>query len=95
MKFDLAALLSLSRPLRAGRGLAVAANSVFPFAVRFLIPPQPFLPLLPRAALFSYTPFGVGAARVVTQPGAGGGPGKFEGFRFAPPMGYDPAPLRG
>ena len=31
MKFDLAALLS--RPLRAGRGLAVAANSVCPFAV--------------------------------------------------------------
>ncbi len=37
MKFDLAALLSLSRPLRTGRGLAVAANSVCPFALlRFL-----------------------------------------------------------
>ena len=37
MKFNLAALLSLSRPLRTGRGLAVAANSVCPFALlRFL-----------------------------------------------------------
>ena len=33
MKFDLAALLSLSRPLGAGRGLAVAANSVCPCTV--------------------------------------------------------------
>ena len=39
MKFDLAALLSLSRPLWAGRGLAVAANSVCPFSVVIPDPP--------------------------------------------------------
>ena len=61
MKFDLAALLSLSRPLWAGRGLAVAANAVCPFAVSIpdpspdtTIPASPaspaLLPLLPRAA---------------------------------------------
>ena len=40
MKFDLTTLLSLSRPLPAGRGLAVAANSVCPFAVAI---PEPSL----------------------------------------------------
>ena len=48
MKFDLAALLSLSRPLWAGRGLAVAANSVCPCMV--VIPdPSPDTTWLPRA----------------------------------------------
>ena len=40
MKFDLAALLSLSRPLRAGRGFAVAANSVCPCTAA--VPPSCF-----------------------------------------------------
>ena len=40
MKFGLTTLLSLSRPLPAGRGLAVAANSVCPFAVAI---PEPSL----------------------------------------------------
>ena len=40
MKFDLAALLALSRPLRAGRGLAVAANSVCPCTAA--VPPSCF-----------------------------------------------------
>ena len=50
MKFDLAALLSLSRPLWAGRGLAVAANAVCPFAVSIPDPsPDTTIPASPAS----------------------------------------------
>jgi len=55
MKFDLAALLSLSRPLRAGRGLAVAANSVCPFTA---VVPQSCFDHSPMTSLLISSPAG-------------------------------------